>query len=245
VSNEVIHLGIDKVGRSWEAAEAMQELGLFLLVAALAGISAFVIQRVFFGGGLFTGGAVRIPKRFVVNDVPTTEIPPDARRPLDYLTEKLRRLGFAPADLPVRVPALQSIGHQVLLVPFAHPEESAIFLMGIESRLPRTELMLHIVTPLKNGRRVETSTLGALRHLRPPDAVDVRVVTDAESIDEIWSHHRRALMAYERAERQEIDPEGWKVPIAQAYDAWVQAAIRSRRIQLSRDGHTYQLRRGE
>ena len=159
--------------------------------------------------------------------------------------EKLRRLGFAPADLPVRVPALQSIGHQVLLVPFAHPEESAIFLMGIESRLPRTELMLHIVTPLKNGRRVETSTLAALRHLRPPEAVDVRVVTDAESIDEIWSHHRRALMAYERAERQAIDPEGWKVPIAQAYDAWVQAAIRSRRIQLSRDGATYQLRRGE
>jgi hypothetical protein len=220
-------------------------LWLFLLVAAVAGVTALIVERLFFGGGLFTGGAVRIPKRFVVKDVPTGDIPADARRPLDYLTEKLRRLGFAPADLPVRVPALQSVGHQVLLVPFAHPEESAIFLMGIESRLPRTELMLHIVTPLKDGRRVETSTLAALRHVRPPESVDVRVVTDAESIEEIWSRHRRALMQYERSERLAIEPEGWKVPIAQAYDAWVEAAIRARRIQLSRDGSTYRLRRGE
>lgn len=218
---------------------------MLALFVVLSGVCTILLNRVFFTPGLFSGGTVRIPKRFAVDDVSNAEIPARARRPLNFLTEKLRRLGFKPVELPVSVPALHSVGHDVLLIPFAHSQESAIFLMGIEYRLPRTELMLHIVTPLTKGRRVETTTLGALRHLQSPEAVDLRIVTDADSVDEIWSRHRRALMAYERAERVDVDTEGWKEPIAEAYDAWVDAAIRGRRIQLSRDGATYQLRRGD
>lgn len=217
---------------------------MWMLVVAAAGLTGFAVHRFLFAGGLFTGGAGRIPKRFIVSDLPTADIPSDARRPLDYLSERLKRLGFVPADLPVRVPALQSFGHRVVLVPFVHHGEHAIFMMGIESRwAPRAELMLHILTPLKDGKRVETTTLAALRHIKPPESVDVRVVLDAGSVDEIWSQHRRALMKYERAERLEIDAGHWKVPVAQAYDAWVESAVRAQRLRLSRDGATYHLRR--
>jgi hypothetical protein len=215
-----------------------------MLLAAAAGLFGFAVHRYLFAGGLFTGGAGRIPKRFIVKDIPTQEIPTDARRPLDFLSDRLKRLGFEAADLPVRVPALQSFGHRVVLVPFVHRGESAIFLMGIESRwAPRAELMLHILTPMKNAKRVETSTLAALRHIKPPESVDVRVVLDAGSVDEIWSQHRRALTKYERADRLPVEPDAWKAPVAQAYDAWVEAAVRAQRLRLDPDGATYHLRR--
>lgn len=233
---------MDLPGASWDAAAV--EPAIWMLLAGGLALSGLALHRFLFTGGLFTGGAARIPKRFIVSDLATTEIPNDARRPLDYLSDRLKRLGFIPADLPVRVPALQSFGHRVVIVPFVHSGESAIFLMGIESRwAPRAELMLHILTPLRDGRRVETTTLAALRHLRPPESVDVRVVLDAGSVDEIWSQHRRALMKHERSARLPIDPGTWKVPVAQAYDAWVEAAVRAQRLKLSRDGAAYHLRR--
>lgn len=214
---------------------------LIAALAFLAGLGVMGLYRYLTRGGLFTGGRVKIPRQFIVREIPTGDIPKDARVPLDYLSAKLQTLGFVRADMPVRVPALQSKLHRVLLVPFAHLEERSIFVMGIDDRFaPRAELMLYIVTPLEGGRRVETTTLGALKALRPQGS-DVEIVTDADSIEEIWSRHRRRLMSYERKERLAIEPEAWKIPVAQAYDAWVEAAVRAQRVRIA-DGSTYQIR---
>ncbi|MFO0728353.1 MAG: hypothetical protein U1E65_31525 [Myxococcota bacterium] len=215
---------------------------LIATVAFFAGFAAMALTRYLTRGGLFTGGRVRIPRQFVVREIPTGDIPRDAQAPLDYLTARLAAAGFRPADMPVRVPALQSKLHRVVLVPFYHPTEQTLFIMGIDERFaPRAEIMLHILTPLEGGRRVETTTLSALEQLRPSGA-DVQIVTDANSVEEIWSRHRKRLMGYERKERLPIDPEAWKQPIALAYDAWVEAALRAQQLQLAADGTTYLLR---
>jgi len=214
------------------------------LVAGLGALFGVLIHRFFFTAGLFTGGKVHIPKHFTVVDVVADDIPEDARAPVAYLGSRLRALGFSSGEAPVRVPVLERFGHKVLLVPFVHAEESCVFLMGIDARwTPRTELMLHLLTPLSNGRRVETTTLGALRQLRGPESSDVKVVTDAASVDEIWAHHRRALMAHERKDRAPIHPASWKVLVAEAYAAWLEAAIRAQRLRLDDNGMTYRPRR--
>jgi hypothetical protein len=215
---------------------------LFAAVALLcfAGIVLLLARP----SGLFSGGGRgRLPKHFIVKDIPSGDIPSSARRPLDFLTRKLSSLGFATADLPVRVPALQGFGYRLLLVPFANVEESTFFLMGIEQHLvPRTELMLHIITPLSGGRRVETTTLAALENLMHPQNVDLRVVLDAESVDEIWSRHRLALQAHERGERAPVGPEQWREYAAAAYEAWLQSGVRAQRLMLEADGETYRIR---
>lgn len=215
---------------------------LFVAVAVLA--FAGVVLLLARPTGLFSGGGGRLPKYFVVKDIPTADIPSGAQRPLDFLTKKLAGLGFKPADLPVRVPALQSFGYRLLLVPFANTTESTFFLMGIEQHLfPRTELMLHIITPLTRGRRVETTTLPALENLaEPADTVDLRVVLDADSVDEIWSRHRLALSSHERSERATVIPEQWRECVAAAYEAWVQSGVRAQRLQLEANGQTYRVR---
>ena len=192
---------------------------------------------------LFAGSRGRLPKRFDVKDVPTGDIPADAQRPLDILTEKLARLGFEVADLPVRVPALQSFGYRLLIVPFVNEDECTVFLMGIEAGLhPRAHLMLHIITPLEGDRRVETTTLEPLEGLIRPVDVDVRVVLDAESVEEIWSRHRLALGEHVRADRTPVPAEGWREVCSAAYDGWVQAAVRSQRLQLEKNGEMYRIR---
>jgi hypothetical protein len=116
--------------------------------------------------------------------------------------------------------------------------------MGIEQHLlPRSELMLHMITPLTGKRRVETTTLGMLETLaRPPDTVDFRVVLDADTVEEIWSRHRLALSTHQRSERQVITPLEWRDHAAAAYDAWVQSAVRAQRLQLESNGQTYRVR---
>jgi hypothetical protein len=202
------------------------------------------LERILFPSGLFSRGAGRIPKRLQVQEVAYADVTGDPRKHLDFLSDKLARLGFVRADHPFRIPLLQSIGYEVLLVPFANTEERAIFLMGIEARsfarVP--DLMLHIVTPLSGDRRVETSTLGALQQFRAPPLVDLRVVLDAESVEEFWSRHRRALTTYERAERQQVSIGMWKPLVSAAYEAWVEAAVRAQRLRLSKDGLTYRVR---
>jgi hypothetical protein len=207
---------------------------------ALAGIILLLARPT----GLFSGGGGgRLPKRFVVKDVTTGDIPNSARRPLDFLTKKLTSLGFRVADLPVRVPALQSFGHRLLLVPFVHEQESTFFLMGIEQHLmPKTELMLHIITPLSEGRRVETTTLPALQNLAQPPRVESRVVLDAESVDEIWSRHRLALQSHERSERAPIMADQWRQYAAATYEGWLQSGVRAQRLMLESDGETYRVR---
>jgi hypothetical protein len=215
-------------------------LHIALAILALAGI-VLLLQR---PRGLFTGGKRRLPKRFDVKDIASNDIPSSAKRPLDFLAAKLGSLGFQVADLPVRVPDLQSFSYRLLLVPFVHVEESTFFLMGIEQHLlPQSELMLHIITPLDGKRRVETTTLGVLETLvHPPDTVGLHIVLDADSVEEIWSHHRLELQKYQRAERQTVTPEDWRTHAAAAYDAWVQSAVRAQRLQLESNGRTYRVR---
>jgi hypothetical protein len=223
---------------------ALVEPDLYYATVALAAFTC-IVALVIFGrpSRLFTGGRGRLPRRFEVKDIPTGDIPADAQRPLDFLTDKLSSLGFEVADLPVRVPALQSFGYRLLIVPFVHRDEGTVFLMGIEAGLhPRTQLMLHIITPLSEGRRVETTTLEPLEGLIRPKDVDVRVVLDAESVEEIWSRHRLALNNHERSARAGVDPDHWRELASAAYDGWVQAAVRSQRLQLEKNGEMYKVR---
>lgn len=216
---------------------------LYLVVAALAlaGLVALGLTR---PSGLFSGGRGRLPRQFAVKDIPSGDIPSGAQRPLEFLARKLAGLGFEVADLPVRVPSLQSFGYRLLIVPFVHREESTFFFMGIEQQLwPNAELMLHIVTPLTGGQRVETTTLAALGSLtQPAETVELRVVLDAETVEEIWSRHRLALSALERSRRAPILPEQWRQHAAATYEAWLQSGVRAQRLQLEAGGETYRVR---
>lgn len=210
-------------------------------VFAFAGILSILL----FGrpSRLFSGGRGLLPKKFEVKDIPTGDIPEDAQKPLDFLTEKLAGLGFEVADLPVRVPALQSFGYRLLIVPFIHRAESTVFLMGIEAGLhPRTELMLHIITPIKGDRRVETTTLEPLSSVIRPANVEVQIVVDAETVEEIWSRHRLALNNHVRADREPVEAERWREIVSLSYDGWLQAAVRSQRLQLDKTGEMYRIR---
>lgn len=192
---------------------------------------------------LFIGGRGRLPKRFEVKDIANRDIPLDARRPLEFLERRLGLLGFVVAGSPARVPAFQTLGHRLLIVPFVHTKERTFFLMGIEAGLhPRTQLMLHIITPLSEGRRVETSTLAPLDSLRQPDKVAARVVLDADTVEEIWSRHRRALCEYQRGERDSVTAESWYLHAASAYEGWVQSAVRAQRLELVANGKMYRIR---
>jgi len=215
-----------------------------ITVILLAGVSAYLLTYLMRPEGLFHGGSrSRIPKDFVVFDVPESEVPFDARQPLRYLGEKLQTLGFERIHSTVRVPTRRYRGRQLLLVPFVHVQESALFLMGIEpSWPPRSELMLHIITPLTKDRRVETSTLAGLMEISPPSAVALNVVLDAESIEEIWSRHRKALTDFERSERGRVPDSDWLSLVSNAYTAWVEAGLNAKRLSLVKDKAAYRFR---
>jgi hypothetical protein len=192
---------------------------------------------------LLSGKRGRLPKHLELAYIPTGDIPADAQRPLGYLADRLSDLGFEVADLPARVPALQRFGHRLIVVPFVHPTERAYFLMGIEGGLlPKTQLVLHIISQFTDGRRVETTTLAGLGALTAPENVNAQVVLDADTIDEIWSRHRRALTDYERDLRAEVLPDNWRTVAVQTYDGWVQSAVRAHRLQLEPDGIMYRIR---
>jgi hypothetical protein len=212
-----------------------------LVLAALVGaLLALSVSRVVRPDGTFTAGRhLRLPKRLVVEPMDEESLPTDARIPLAELRRRLERLGFTGG--PVVRPRA---GAEIALVPFVHLDERCVFVMGIEAGWrSRSELMLHIVTPLDGERRVETTSLAALRRLAAPRGVDLRVDLDAGSIEELWSGHRRALTNYERRERIPFPADAWAVVLGESYAAWLVAAVRSQRIQLSPDGSSYRLRR--
>ncbi len=187
----------------------------------------------------------RLPIEPLIIDSPQSKIPLDAQQPLAYLGLKLHHMGFRPASGPVHIPALQRFTQQLLLVPFVHPEEHSLFIMGIETYfIQESQLMLHIITPLKGGKRVETTTLEALSNLIRPKEVDLRIVLDADTVEEIWSRHRLALNEYGRDERIEIDSKAWKDLVTSTYSAWLKAAVRSQRLALTSDGLNYRIRSG-
>lgn len=185
----------------------------------------------------------RLPRQLELDALEDPPIPADAEAPLDYLTRRLSDLGFEPAGHPARVPALHRLGHRVLVVPFVHPHERAYFLMGIDAgRGAKSQLILHIISELTDGRRVETSTLEALDQFRAASNVDAQVVLDAESVDEIWSRHRLALTRYRRELRAEVPYQAWPAAARDAYEGWVRAAVRAQRLQLDADGQMYKVR---
>ena len=184
-----------------------------------------------------------LPRSFGLIDIPVSDLPGDAREPVEFLTETLGRLGFVAAHDPASVSALRTKRERLIVLPFVNCDESACFLMGIEaSGAPISQLMLHIITPLSGGRRVETSTLQPLDSLARPPNVDVQVVLDADSVEEIWSRHRLALTRYKRDEREPVEASAWATYAGDAYASWIQAAVRAQRLALDRNGQTYRVR---
>lgn len=221
-------------------------MGLDPFVVALAVVGGGVALAALWSGrgpGLFTGRRARLPRRLRVESVGDADVPLDARSPLDYLSDRLERLGFARAAPVARAFGFGRAGQRLLVVPFVHEDEAAFFFMGIQAgRGARSELMLHIFTPLTESRSVETSTLFPLATLKPPRGTDFRVVEDAETVEEIWAHHRRALTAYERKERAPARAHDWQNRATTAYRDWLDAAVRAHRLVLDVRGDRYRVR---
>lgn len=224
----------------------MQDMGLdpFESALILVGVAGALILLWLGRPALLSGGRGLLPRSFQVVELGGVQVPLDVRQPLAYLSERLGRLGFTPADLPVRVPAVSGWGRHLLLVPFVHEAERALFIMGIESRLVgSSQIMLHILTPLAGSRRVETTTLAGLDEVIRPPGVEVEVALDANTVEEIWSRHRLALNRYERAARATVAPTEWRGLAALAYEAWLQSALRSNRLELDPSGEAYRIHR--
>jgi len=213
-----------------------------LILTALVAVGVYAWLRP--PAGLFTGRRARLPRTLDLTEVPDDRVPIDARAPLEYLAQRLGGLGFRRLDGLARAPDFERTGHRLLIVAFVHEDEATYFFMGIESGVaPRSELMLHVITPLEGGRSVETTTLPTLDGIRPPPDVDVRCATDAGSIEELWSRHRRALTRYERRERAGVRDDGWSACARRAYGAWIDAAVRAQRLVLDAGRDRYRVRR--
>ena len=216
----------------------------FVAALVLVGVAGAVVLTWLGRPALLSGGEGKLPRRFEVKALDRRRgIPVDARQPLAYLSERLTRLGFDAADPPMRVPSASSWGRHLVLVPFVHAGERALFVMGIESRLVGgSPLMLHILTPLQGGRRVETTTLPGLEAVALPPEVELRVVLDANTVEEMWSRHRRALTEFERDLRERVEPSEWRRHAAAAYESWLSSALRSNRLELDPAGDGYRIR---
>ncbi len=207
---------------------------------ALVGILAIVVSS---AAQWWRMRRVRLPRRLSFQPVEGADLPEDARAPLAFLRERLRPLGFIELDGPMLLTSLSQVGHRLWLVPFVHEDERAYFFLGIDAAIsPSSELAIHIVTPLVDNRRVETTTLEVLGQLIRPEAVAAQVVLDADSVEEIWSRHRRALTRFERAERREARPADWAPLARAAYESWLRAAVRSQRLILDNSQQTYKVR---
>lgn len=214
----------------------------FLVVAALAvftlGILLFTRSH-----GFYSDPATRLPKSLDLRPVAFERLPVGVARLGQALGEKLVRCGYEPVTEVWKLARGPRLTHGVYLFPFVHSSESALFVMSVASTwAARPELMLHIITPLEGERRVETSTLLALRELRAPPLVDLRVVVDANTVEEVWSHHRRALFGYQRQERERVDESTWRTLFEASYRAWLEAAVRAQRLQFAGSDQIYRIR---
>jgi hypothetical protein len=214
----------------------------FLIVAALAVVTLgfLLFTR---SHGFYTDPSARLPKSLELKASSIERLPLAIARLGQALGEKLARSGFSPALGVWKVVRGPRFSYRVYLFPFVHPSEQALFVMSVAgSWSQRPELMLHIITPLEGERRVETSTLLALRELRAPPLVDLRVVVDAATVEEIWSQHRRALFGYQREERRPVDESTWRSLFESAYKAWLEAAVRAQRLQFAGSDQVYRVR---
>jgi hypothetical protein len=205
----------------------------FLIVAIAAGVVALAIQYIY-AAGFFESPGVRLPKDLRLTDVLSQPLPISAHRPIRALSDKLIKNGFSGLIGLWRAKGIRRFAHRVYLAPYVHEDESVLLLLTlVSSWRPRVEIMLHLITPLSDGRRVETSTLGVLRDIRPPTEVDYRSAADAVTVEELWSRHRRALTDYQRSERLPLQAEDWQTWVEASYASWLQAAIRAQRILLA------------
>lgn len=220
----------------------MVDPSYFLVVAALA-VIALALLLFSRSHGFFNDPTARLPKTLELDAVAMERLPPAIARLGQTLGEKLLRSGFESAPGVWKVARGPRLSYRVYLFPFVHPGESALFVMTVAGHWShRPELMLHIITPLVGERRVETSTLLALRDLRAPPLVDLRVVADASTVEEIWSQHRRALFSYQREERQPVTEASWEGLFRQSYQAWLESAVRAQRLRFAGSDQIYRVR---
>lgn len=220
----------------------MVDPSYFLVVAALA-VLTLAILLFTRSHGFFNDPSARLPKSLALQSTPVERLPLSIARLGQTLGDKLVRAGFRPPLGVWRVVRGPRVSYRVYLFPFVHPDESALFVMTVAGHWShRPELMLHIITPLGGERRVETSTLLALRELRAPPLVDLRVVADAGSVEEIWSQHRRALQSYQREERGPVGEETWEALFRECYKAWLESAVRAQRLRFAGNDQIYRVR---
>lgn len=214
----------------------------FLVVAGLA-VLTLAILLFTRSHGFYTDPSARLPKSLELKPTALERLPAAITRLGSVLGQKLVGAGFQPALGVWKVARGPRLSYRVYLFPFIHPGESSLFVMSVAGHWGhRPELMLHIITPLEGDRRVETSTLLALRELRAPPLVDLRVVVDASTVEEIWSQHRRALFDYQREERRPVDAEGWQALFGASYKAWLEAAVRAQRLRFAGSDQVYRVR---
>ncbi len=227
----------------WIRQSAAMGLDPFEIATLTVGAIGVVVFLIIKRPALLSSGQGRLPKRFELVELGGVKVPKDVREPLAYLSASLGRMGFIAVAEPLRAPAMTGFGRHLLLVPFIHPKEEALFIMGIESQvLGSSEMMLHIISPLSEGRSIETTTLTGLADMARPPGVDARFVIDADSIEEIWSRHRLALTEHERSSRATVTATNWRKHAGATYDAWLRAALRANRITLDLRSNSYRIR---
>lgn len=163
---------------------------------------------------------------------------PDAQKARDFLNERLTRFGFEAAH-PLM--AITNADLKLALQTYVHPEERVFVYLGLEQSGAETYLMLHVVTPLSEKRRVETTSLEFLHHLARPEGVALRFATDIDRVEQLYSLHRMALGQFARAERHPAEPNQWATYLQESYRGWLKAGVLAQRVRLNADGCSYRL----
>lgn len=171
----------------------------------------------------------RIPRELELKDAPGV---PSAglSEALERLRPRWEALGFSPPS------GVFYVSEDAHLVVVQNPEERVVCALAWD-RLGEVAA-LHLITPLSDARRVETSSLDVLQGWLCPPEVTLQLGPEDLCFDELWAAHRRALMNFERRERQPIDD--WRALLATSYRAWIAAGVRVQR--LARDVDPTQLR---
>lgn len=174
----------------------------------------------------------RLPRRLQLRPATEAELPRVLQEVAAELKERWPQLGFEPPSMQVAEPA-------GLLLAAVNPEERVLFMLVVDTEDAR--FGLHAVTPLTDGRRAETTTIGGLGELLRPEGVSLTLAEPETTLDAFWAAHRRSLMSFERKERAPI-PEDWGALAADVYGAWVRAGVRAQRLARDKDPRLLRLR---
>ncbi|MGF1508841.1 MAG: hypothetical protein ACFB9M_04975 [Myxococcota bacterium] len=208
-----------------------------LLLGFAVGVAAWLWRA---PAGVFTGGRVHLPQKLRIRPVTRSRVPRDATIPVAYLSQRLNDLGFRPYEPVLALPDFQRWGRRLVALAYVHPDERAVFLMAVASSwMGRSELMLHLITPLTGERRVETTTLSTLRRLGPPEKTTLNVVDEVERVEEVWSAHRMSLTNFERREREAL--RSVEELVRATYDGWLAAGVTAGRLALDPSTRMYRM----